>query len=217
MVHILKENFLLGKVENTNSDCIDKNLMKSLAKFYASHAFGNNSEFENYLEQYFRENYSLLTSDKSKEFLTDFSKVYEDENSNDLKNGDLFKICKQFNVDPSSFANNFGSNLVVKDGLVYEEDGNSTNVIYCTDKAINDIIGDLYGSALYHNHLATENSLKANYFANLQSNFINYANQNGITLNESSNFPVNKSNRRFIKKKNKTSQNNIVDFKQESC
>lgn len=207
------------EIQNTKTadENIDKNLIKSLANFYVTSIGNNNVEFEDYLEEYFKEHYFELTGSNSTEFLSNFAKNFKDDETDNVENGDLFKIAKFFEINPSSFENNLGSNLIIRDGLIYEEKGNDINVIYATDKAINNAVNNLYGSSLYYNHLANENLLNANLAATLQNNFIGYANQNGIDISEVSSYPVLKTKKRFIKKKNKTEKNNVVDFKQESC
>ena len=125
--------------------------------------------------------------------------------ANNLNTDDLSKIANQFNVNPDCFDNN----LIIKDELIYENGANGLNVIYATDKAINGVISDLYSETLYYNHLAKENLSKANLTANLQSNFIRFANQNEIEV--TSNFKTS-TKKRFVKRKSKS---NIIDFNQE--
>ena len=101
-------------------------------------------------------------------------------------------------------------------GYFYEEKNHDINVIYATDKAVNNVVNNLYGSSLYYNHLANENLLNANLAANSQNNFTTYANKNGIDISEASNYPVLKTKKRFVKKKNKAEQNNVIDFKMDA-
>lgn len=174
--------------EGVSLDNVDKNLVKALVDFYAKESSNNNDEFETYLTCYLKEHYNELMS-------------------NNLNMDDLYKIANQFDVNPACFENN----LIIKDELIYENGETGFNVIYATDKAINGTISDLYSETLYYNHLAIENSSKANLSANLQNNFIDYANQNGITLTSNFQNPIKK---RFVKRKFK---NNIIDFKGQSC
>lgn len=199
--------------ENGSQDSIDKNLVKTLAKYYSNASSTYNDEYENTLVQYFKDHYNELMQNNENGFLSIFSKEYEIDNNEHGKISDLFKIANQFKIDTKNYENNFGSNLIISDELVYEKNDNRLNVIYATDKAINGIINDLYGEALYHSHLAKENTLKANLATNLRNDFIGYANKNNINLGD-----IKKLNtqRRYIKKRKKF-ENKIIDFKQESC
>lgn len=173
----------------------DKDLLKALAKFYTKKVLGENEEFENSLFEYFKIHYDELMGNKYKEFLVKFS----DEGSETTEEGDLFKIARQFIIDDTPFENNFEFDLVIQDGLVYEEN-NGLNIIYSTDKAINEIIQNLYSSSLYYKHLARENSKIALENTNLQNAFVNYANKHGIEIaNKNQVLPHRK---RFVKKKN---------------
>ncbi|MCI8621916.1 MAG: hypothetical protein HFJ50_09805 [Clostridia bacterium] len=208
----MKEIIIIGN-QLTSSDGIvaDKNLIKALAEFYGNQINENTSDFENFLIHYFKDNYLELIQDNDEKFLFKFSNK-ADDNSISYENGDLFKIAEQFDIDSSVFDNNFGANLVVKDGLIYENTDNGLNVIYATDKALNSIINDLYGKALYHSHLSKQNALQSNLAVNLQNGFIEFAKNKGVEL---SSIPNIKLGKRFIKKKN--SSNNVISFKQESC
>ncbi len=206
------------ELQNTKTadENIDKNLVKSLASFYTTNICDSNIEFEDYLEGYFKEHYFELTGSNSTKFLSNFAKNSNNGETANVEQGDLFKIAKFFNVDTSSLGSNLGSNLVIKDGLIYEEKNHDINVIYATDKAVNNVVNNLYGSSLYYNHLANENLLNANLAANSQNNFTTYANKNGIDISEASNYPVLKTKKRFVKKKNKAEQNNVIDFKMDA-
>lgn len=194
--------FLLGKYDvSSNLDNIDKNLVRSLASFYGKAVGIVNLEFENYLQDYFKAHYQVLISDKSQEFLTDFSRC-----SDDNYEGDLFKIARQFDIDTSVFGDNFGTNLLIKDGLIYENTPAGLNVIYATDKAICGIVGDLYGSSLYYKHLATENTILSNANHDLQNEFIAYANENEISLDG---LPDTVTGNQA-----KSIEDNVIDFKQ---
>lgn len=193
-----------------NSEEIDKNLIKALAHYYGNAIIGDVSDFENSLVEYFKTNYKELTGDKSSDFLTKFS-----QNASEGKTeGDLFKVARHFEIDTEPFKNNYGADLIVKDDLIYEENENGLNVIYATDKAINNKIDGLYSTALYYKHLARENALSSIKSIALQNAFVDYAKQNNITLE---NYEYNQNlqqQKRFIKKKEE--QENIVDFK-KSC
>lgn len=202
-----------GINDNINSDSIDKNLVKALAGYYVSASCKNNEEFENLLVQYFKEHYNELIHNNENGFLTNFAKVYKNEDAESLKVSDFFKIANQFGVNTENFENDLGSNLVIKDELIYEETNQGLNIIYATDKSINNVLNDLYGETLYHTHLAKENILKANLASNLQNRFVKYAKQNGISLE---NTPIANTQKRFIKRKRKI-ENNVIDFRQESC
>lgn len=173
----------------------DKDLLKALAKFYASKVLGENEEFENSLLAYFKEHYSELMGNNYKEFLSEFSRVYS-ENSDE---GDLFKIARQFMIDNTPFEDNFSFNLVIQDGLIYE-DNNGLNIIYSTDKAINEVVQNLYSSSLYYKHLARENNKAVSENTDLQNAFVNYANEHGIEILDKN--KVLKHRQRFVKKKN---------------
>lgn len=151
-----------------SQDATNKNLVKALAKFYGDAVIGDTTEFETYLQEYFKTNYSKITGNNSGEFLSNFSK----------EEGDLFKIAKFFRIDTEVFGNNFGKNLVIKDDLVYENCKNGLNVIYATDKSVCNTISDLYGVSLYHKHLVDYHTRLSKEAANLQNQFIEYASQN---------------------------------------
>lgn len=172
--------------ESVNLDNVDKNLVNALVDFYGNSTSNTSEEFTSSLSGYFKEHYNELMA-------------------NNLNTDDLSKIANQFNVNPDCFDNN----LIIKDELIYENGANGLNVIYATDKAINGVISDLYSETLYYNHLAKENLSKANLTANLQSNFIRFANQNEIEV--TSNFKTS-TKKRFVKRKSKS---NIIDFNQE--
>ena len=209
MVHTLKETIIVGKSEKTNYDNIDKNLIKALANFYSKVATcGNIVEFENYLIDYFKTNYDEVIGDNSQNFLANF--VATSNNTDSLKEGDLYKIARYYQINTQAFANNYGSDLVIKDGIIYKENENGLNVIYATDKAINTVTQELYSSSLYYSHLAKENIYKSKENSNLQKDFVNYAKQNGIDLNS---VQYATPAKRFIKRKNK---NNVIDF-QKTC
>jgi len=198
-----------------NSNEVDKNLIKALANFYSKDVLDNKLEFEDYLNSYFKKNYNKLINNSFSKFLDDFTKFPNDNNVSDFDSGDLFKIAKFFEIDDKYFENCTKSNLNVQDGLVYEASSNGLNVIYATDKAINSITNDLYSNYLYHKHLVAVNNLFANQAANLQHDFIDYANTNGIELEN--NFVSSKSQKRFVKKKVVSdNQNNVIDFKTQS-
>ena len=160
-------------VNNTDNDGVDKNLVRALAEFYGNSVNYDTIDFENCLVHYFKDNYNQILQNGNVQFL--------EEN--------ISKIAKQFDIDTSVFDNHFGSNLVIKDGLVYENNVNGLNVIYATDKALNDVVSDLYGVSLYHRHLAKEHASQADLATNLQNAFNAYANR-------------------------KESSDNIIDFKQ---
>lgn len=187
---------------------VDKNMTKALAGYYGNVVTTfEKTDFEEYLSDYFKVHYQDLTHNNCHEFLTNFSKTTTDANST-VEQGDLFKIANYFGIDGAVFGNNFGTNLVIKDGLIYEESTAGINVIYTTDKAIASAISDLYGASLYYKHLSEENLLTCNNTLKLKDNFVKYAEQNGIEL------PMFGHNvtlkKRFIKKK----KSNVVDFKQ---
>lgn len=219
MVLILKGIILYGNSYNSNNDDIDKNLLKNLASFYGSAVSGDTTEFESCLVEYFRIHYKDIVKDDGHSFLYKFTNLSE-ENQNNLEEGDLFKIARQFEIEPTTFENHFGSNLVVKDGLIYENNSNGLNVIYTTNNAITNTIDNLYGSSLYYNHLAQENASLANSYSNLQNELIDYANSNGIEFDnglKGTNNPLSQK-RRFIKRKTFSNKdNNIINFNQESC
>lgn len=193
---------------------IDKNLIKALASFYSNNVIDNKAEFEDYLVGYFKNHYRELIDNDSSKFLHDFSK-FSSNDDNSFEEGDLFKIARFFNIDSTFFENCTTSKLVVKEGLIYEVTANGINVIYATDKSLNDTISSLYGQALYHKHLANENNLTSNRASSLQNNFIDYANQNGIEIDN--NLVSIKSKKRFIKKKiHNDNQSNVIDFKTQS-
>ena len=197
----------------TKSSCIedvDKNLIKRLAKFYGDSVLGDTTEFENTLIEYFKNNYKELTGNKTSEFLYNLSQ----EGTENLEDGNLFKIAKQFNIDITPFKNNFGADLIIRDGLIYEDKENTLNVIYATDKAINNMVESLYSTALYYKHLARENALASINTIALQNSFVEYAAQNNITLNNAKHSQDLKYKKRFLKKKNE--QENVINFKQ-SC
>lgn len=194
---------------DVNVEDIDKNLIKALAEFFSKDVLDNKLEFEDYLIVYFKEHYRDIINSNST-FLYDFS------NSSENYEGDLFKIARYFEIEPSCLQNSIGINLTVIDGLIYSYNNDGLNIIYATDKAVTGLIEDLYGMSLYHRHLAIENNLIANNVLSLQTAFIKYTNQNEITIDNS--FNSNKLKRRFIKKKvTLDNQNNIVDFKSKSC
>lgn len=209
----MKEIFLIGE-QATNSDNYDKNLVRALASFYGNAVRDDTLEFENCLADYFKTNFKEITQNTNSNFFFKFSDV-SDENSDNLKEGDLFKIAKHFGIDASNFGNHFGANIVVKDELVYEKNKNGLNVIYASNKAINNIIEDLHGASLYYKDLANQNLLASNDNINLQNAFIDYANANGIEVQNSSASAQSTlvQKKRFVKRKNK--KNNVIDFKQD--
>lgn len=217
MVLISKEITLYGSSEiSTCNETLDKNLLKALASFYGNAVSGNTTEFENYLVDYFKEHFKDISETGYNDFIYNFSKASSEDLDN-TKCGDLFKIARKFEIDTSNFENNYALNLVVKDGLIYKTSDNGLDVIYATDKAINNAVNDLYSSSLYYKHLAYENTLMSMDRANLQKNFIKYANQNNIELETSEKYNQNLNlNRRFIKRK-KDKQGNVINFKQQSC
>lgn len=131
-------------------------------------ALGETYEFENSLIDYFKNHYKEITGEKYSEFLSKFSNISEE--------GDLFKIARQYSIDTKCFDDKISSTLVIRDGLIYEED-NGLNIIYATDKAINSEIENLYSSSLYYKHLAKENNFASDTATNLQTQFIKYATQ----------------------------------------
>ena len=90
-------------VNNTDNDGVDKNLVRALAEFYGNSVNYDTIDFENCLVHYFKDNYNQILQNGNVQFL--------EEN--------ISKIAKQFDIDTSVFDNHFGSNLVIKDGLVY--------------------------------------------------------------------------------------------------
>lgn len=211
LVLILKEISLIGS-SDTDNETYDKGLVRALATFYGNATSEDTFEFENYLVEYFKDNYKELMQNGNN-FLFKFSNDITDS----TEEGDLFKIAREFGVEPSNFENHFGSNLVIKDELIYENNNNSLNVIYSSDKAINNIIEDLASTSLYYKNLAKKNVLASNNSLNLQNAFIDYAKNNGTEIQSNlctaQNTLVQK--RRLVKKKN--TKNNVIDFKQESC
>lgn len=199
--------------DNTpNVEEIDKNLVKALSSFYSNNVLNNKFEFEGYLTDYFKKHYKDITGSHSDTFFNNFVKHSQNNEGLNFEEGDLFKIAKFYEIDTSNLQNQINSNLVVRDGLIYENNSNGLNVIYATDKAINGFATDLYGAFLYHKHLAEENNLLANKLSTLQNNFIEYANKNGIDIQNT--FIANPVSKRFVKKKN--SKDNIVDFKSQN-
>lgn len=162
---------------------IDKNLIKRLANYYSNVVSEQTIEFENTLVEYFSKNYKELISDKSSEFLQKFSQ----EGTENVEEGDLFKIARHLKIDTTPFKNNFGSNLIIKDNLIYKEDENGLNVIYATDKSINSTIENLYSTALYYKHLARENAMNSIKSIALQNAFIEYAQSHNIELENNRN------------------------------
>lgn len=209
----MKEIFLIGN-QDTENDAYDKNLVRSLASFYGNAIQGDTFEFEHCLTDYFKTNFKEITHNANSNFFFKFSDI-SDENADNLKEGDLFKIAKQFGIDASNFENHFGANIVVKDELVYEENENGLNVIYASNKAINNIIEDLHGASLYYKDLAKQNLLSSNNNAKLQNAFLDYAKCNGIELENTSTSAQNTlvQRKRFVKRKSK--ENKIIDFKQD--
>lgn len=163
----MKEIILVGNSTSDNEN-IDKNLIKALAGYYSNMALGDTYEFENSLIDYFKNHYKEITGNKYNEFLIKFSNISEE--------GDLYKIARQYSIDTKSFENKINSNLVIKDGLIYEEN-NELNIIYATEKSINSEIENLYSSSLYYKHLAKENNFASDNATTLQTQFIKYANQ----------------------------------------
>lgn len=211
----MKETIQTGNSTVSENDtlAIDKNLLKGLASYYGNAVLGETSEFESALVEYFKAHYKDIIEDKACDFLYKFS----DEGSENVEEGDLFKIARSFDIDLKHFENHFGSNLSIKDGLIYDET-NGLNVIYATDKSINGIIEDLQSSALYYNHLANENFSKSINISNLKNDFIEFATLNDIKLENVSNIQNVNNKKRFIKRKNhKNEQGNVVDFQKQSC
>ncbi len=207
----MKEISLIGS-SDTDNETYDKGLVRALATFYGNATSEDTFEFENYLVEYFKDNYKELMQNSNNNFLFKFANGMTDS----TEEGDLFKIAREFGVEPSNFENHFGSNLVIKDELIYENSDNNLNVIYSSDKAINNIIEDLASTSLYYKNLAKKNLLASNDSANLQNAFVAYAKNNGTEIQNNlcttQNSLVQK--RRFVKKHKK---NNVIDFKQESC
>ena len=213
LVLILKEIIQIGNSTSSDLDSIDKNLLKSLASYYGNVVSGNTLEFESSLVEYFKLHYKDIIEDKNGDFLYKFS----DKGNETIEEGDLFKIARSFDIDVNLFENHFGHNLFIKDGLIYEEN-NELNVIYATDKAINGIVEDLQSSALYYNHLANENYIKSSNISSLKNKFIEFASHNNIELQSASKIQSANYNRRFVKRKNhKNDQDNVIDFRKQSC
>lgn len=204
------EREYLGNKQKTNTDSVDKDLLKALASFYGNAVLSDTVDFEAYLVDYFKPYYEDLIGEKSHDFLVNFSRSTLNADSKLNESGDLFKIARHFDIDTSVFADNIGADLNIKDGLIYEESIDGLNVIYATPKAIATIYEDLYGTSLYYKHLATKNALASDKAASLQNSFAKYAAKNEIELNSDL-----KLKKRFIKRKN--SKTNIIKFKQESC
>ncbi len=206
--HFERDYNLGGRGTETSSSDVDKNMIKALAGYYGNAVMTfERVDFEEYLVDYFKVHYLDLMQNNYHEFLTNFSKVLPDS-ENTVEQSDLFKIANYFGIDGSVFGNNIGKNLVIKDGLIYEDTSSGINVIYATDKAISSTISDLYGASLYYKHLAEENLLACDNTLKLKNNFVKYAEKNGI---ETPKFEHNvTSKKRFIKKK----KSNVVDFKQ---
>lgn len=190
-----ERDFPSVNVSSLDDTTYDKDLLKALAKFYASKVLGENEELENSLFNYFKEHYDELMGNRCNEFLSEFSRVYS-ENSEE---GDLFKIARQFMLDDTPFENSFRFNLVIQDGLIYE-DSNGLNIIYSTDKAINEMIQNLYSSSLYYKHLSKENNGVMLENTNLQNAFVNYASEHDIEISNKN--QILKPRKRFVRKKN---------------
>lgn len=213
MVHTSKEIIQIGDSVTVENDTVDKNLIKSLASYYGNAVLGETSAFESSLIDYFKLHYKDIIEDKNHSFLYKFS----DEGNETIEEGDLFKIARNFDINTKVFENHFGSNLSIRDGLIYEQN-NGLNVIYATDKSINEITNDLQSSALYYNHLANENYLKSANISSLKNRFIEFAKDNNIELQNISNLQNVNITKRFIKRKNYKDENgNIIDFKKQSC
>lgn len=210
LVLILKGIFLIGSTD-TDNDTYDKNLVRALATFYGDATPTDTFDFENYLVEYFKDNYKELMQNSNNNFLFKFA----NNNADSAEEGDLFKIAREFGVDPSNFENHFGSNLVIKDELIYENSNNGLNVIYGSDKAINNIIEDLASTSLYYKNLAKKNLLASNNSANLQNAFVAYAKNKGTEVPNNLTTTENSlvQRKRFVKRKNK--KNNVIDFKQD--
>lgn len=148
-----------------------------------------------------------ITSDDSNKFFYNFSNTSNDNTC------DLYKIASFFGFEPEVFGNGFGSKLRVKEGLLFEENSNTISIIYSTDKGIASMICNLYGQGLYHKHLANLHSNLANNALILQRAFIDYANNNGINI-ENEIYVSLKPKKRFIKKKINEEKSNIVNFEQ---
>lgn len=190
---------------------IDKELLKALSSYYGNAVLEDTVEFELALLEYFKVHYKDLISDNSYNFLTLFSQ----KGSQDVEEGDLFKIARQFEIDTEVFAENFGIGLVIKDGLIYDRES-GFQVIYATDKAISSIIEDLDSSSLYYKHLAEQNTSFATNASYLQNHFIHYAKENKIELETS--IPCEHlAKKRWIKKKTNHPSGNIVNFQEQSC
>lgn len=173
----MKEILIIGnQVNGVDNDSIDKNLIRALAEFYGHAISDDTTDFENCLVHYFKDNYNEIIQNGNVKFLSE----------------NICKIAKQFDVDTSLFDNQFGCNLVIKDGLIYENGANGLNVIYGTDKALNDVVSDLYGVSLYHSHLAKEHASQADLANNLKDAFSEYVD----------------------KKNNVDNSDNVIDFKE---
>lgn len=190
-----------------NADNIDKNLLKALAKYYGNAILGDTIDFEDYLVDYFKIHYSEIISDDSNKFFYNFSNTSNDNTC------DLYKITSFFGFEPEVFGNNFGSKLRAKEGLLFETNSNDINIIYGTNKGIASMICDLYGQGLYHRHLANLHSTFADNELKVQKAFIDYANNNGIDI-ENEVYMSLKPKKRFIKKKLDKEKSNIVNFEQ---
>ncbi len=150
-----------------------------------------------------------LTGSEYNKFLHDFSKI---ASSDDDTLGDLLKIADSFGIDILSFENGVGEPPIIKDGVIYEENQDGINIIYGTDKAINDMISNLYSTSLYYKHLEIENRKKANNSSLLGSKLFDFANSHSINVS----VPYNLENfkKKYTRKKIDTFK--LLHFKQSS-
>ena len=180
-------------------DGVDENLIKTLAHLYGEQAkkreervslFGeeqqteqstiDTTEFEAHLVKYFRAHYNDLKEEGFNHFLSEFAEM-PDKYQTYKKEGELAQIARQYGIDPQKF-NCFGYKFSIRDGLIYEEDMDKLKKVhYATNKGINSVIEDLYGQALYKEHIGSD-SMWISKTRELKNGFIQYAKEHGIKI-----------------------------------
>lgn len=185
----------VNSIIGPHRDGVDEDLIKTLAHLYGEQVnkkeyFYHQKEleepnmdttaFEEHLVKYFRAHYEDLMGEGYNYFLSEFAEM-PSEYEKYKKEGELAQIARQFGIDPQKFKS-FGYKYSIREGLIYEkENGKLKTVHYATDKGVNSVIDDLYGKALYGDHIEQDFFI-LNDPRRLKNSFIEYAKEHGIKI-----------------------------------
>lgn len=169
----------------------DDSIIKALVDIYAGRIEGLEGEekakVEEGLRNYFTEHYKDLFLAEYNVFLSNFDSrnplAYE-------KEGDLFSILRNANVDPERFVYDYGAEAItVQEGLVAMENsiiGGLNKVYYATPKGINDRIDSLYGELQYFEGALDRKDSMSNDRRRTKEAYIKYAAEHGIDIENES-------------------------------